>query len=115
MCSLAVAAGTDPRSVCVDPSGKFVYVANASSNDISVYTINAVSGALTNAGTVAGTGSGAYSVTVERSGKFAYVSNSDSNNVSAYSINATTGALTSIGVLPAGNGPVSITTTGTMQ
>ena len=35
------AAGLQPASVAVDPSGKFAYVANSSSNDVSAYTINA--------------------------------------------------------------------------
>jgi len=48
-----VAAGTGPRSAAVDPSGKFAYVANGGSHNISVYTIEAGTGALTSTGTVA--------------------------------------------------------------
>jgi 6-phosphogluconolactonase (cycloisomerase 2 family) len=40
-------AGTNPRSVAVDPGGKFVYVANILSNNVSGYTINPTTGALT--------------------------------------------------------------------
>ena len=40
-------AGTGPVSVAVDPSGKFAYVANFNSKDVSAYTINAATGALT--------------------------------------------------------------------
>ena len=40
-------AGSGPRGVVVDPSGKFVYAANEGSNNISAYSINATSGALT--------------------------------------------------------------------
>ena len=36
-----------PLSVAVEPSGKFAYVANYSSNNISAYSIDATSGALT--------------------------------------------------------------------
>ena len=43
----AVAAGTQPVSVTVDPSGRFAYAANWNSNSIWVYTINQASGALT--------------------------------------------------------------------
>jgi hypothetical protein len=43
-----VAAGTGPSSVTVDPSGRFAYVANQfPDNNISGYTIDASSGALT--------------------------------------------------------------------
>jgi 6-phosphogluconolactonase len=52
-----IAAGTGPISVAVDPAGKFAYVTNSGSNDVSMYTINATTGALTSIGTIAaGTG-----------------------------------------------------------
>src|SRR2546427_361450 len=41
-----VAAGTIPASVTVDPSGRYAYVANDSSANVSQYTIGA-NGALT--------------------------------------------------------------------
>jgi len=40
-------AGNSPNDIAVDFSGKFVYVANGGSNDVSVFSINAVTGALT--------------------------------------------------------------------
>ena len=89
-----VAAGTVPSSVIVDPSGKFAYVANVLSNDVSAYTINATTGALTSIGAPVAAGTNPLSVTVDPSGKFVYVANGASNNVSAYTINATTGVLT---------------------
>jgi 6-phosphogluconolactonase len=42
-----VAAGASPCSVAVDPSGGFVYVANSGSANVSGYSINAATGALT--------------------------------------------------------------------
>jgi len=39
--------GKEAFSVAVDPSGKFVYLANESSNDVSGYTIIPTTGALT--------------------------------------------------------------------
>jgi 6-phosphogluconolactonase (cycloisomerase 2 family) len=39
-----------PRSVTVDPSGKFAYVVNDGSHDVSAYTINVATGALTGIG-----------------------------------------------------------------
>jgi YVTN family beta-propeller protein len=103
-----------PASVVVDPSGKFAYVANSGwnvansgSNDVSMYTIDATTGALTSIGSIAA-GADPASVAVDSSGKFAYVANSGSNDVSMYTINATTGALTSIGTIAAGTDPVSV-------
>ena len=87
-----------PVFVSVDPSGKFAYVSNLKSNDISMYTIDDTTGALTSTGTIA---AGQYpsSIAIHPSGKFAYVTNSGSNDVSMYSIEAATGALTLIGTI----------------
>ena len=97
------------NSVVVDPSGKFAYVANGGggSASVSMYTINATTGALTSIGTIT-TGGDPVSVAVDPAGKFAYVTNSSSNDVSMYTINATTGALTSIGTITTGGDPVSV-------
>ena len=46
-----VTAGMYPRSVTVDPSGKFAYTANWNSNDISIFSIDRSTGALTTVGT----------------------------------------------------------------
>jgi 6-phosphogluconolactonase (cycloisomerase 2 family) len=99
-------------SVAVDPSGKFAYVATASSTpnaagSVSMYTINATTGALASIGTIAaGTNPGA--MVVDPAGKFAYVANPGSSDVSMYTINVTTGALTSVGTIATESGPVSI-------
>jgi len=102
-----IATGINPVSVAVDPAGKFVYVANSGSNDVSMYTINTATGALTSAGTVA-TGKVPSSVAVDPAGMFAYVADNGANDVSMYTINATTGALTSIGTIATGTSPVTV-------
>src|SRR5258705_12595472 len=89
---------------------QFAYVANFTSNNISAYTINAGTGALTAVGSPIAAGSGPAAVTVHPSGKFAYVANFDSNDVSAFTINASTGSLTPVGPpVAAGNTPASVT------
>ena len=95
--------------MAVDPSGKFAYVANEGGfapTNVSMYTIDATTGALTSIGTIAA-GGRAISVAVDPSGKFAYVANGlpGCGNVSMYTINATTGALTSIGLVAGRNKP----------
>ena len=102
-----IAAETYPASLAVDPSGKFAYVTNSGSNDVSMYTIDTTTGALTSIGTIAA-GTEPVSVAVDPSGKFAYVTNFESNDVSMYTIDTTTGALTSIGTIAAGRTPTSI-------
>jgi len=47
-----VPAGLSPTSIAIDPSGKFAYVANAGSNNVSMYSIDAATGALTLIGTI---------------------------------------------------------------
>ena len=111
--SFYIVLGLNPVSVAVAPDstakfGKFAYVANASSNNVSMYTINSSTGTLSFIGTVVA-GTGPSSVTVDPFGKFAYVANSGSDNVSIYSIDATTGALTANGTATAGVQPGSAT------
>src|SRR6202167_270251 len=107
-----------PTSVVVDPSGPFVYVAAETDpgasgpGSVSMYAIDATTGALSSLGTVA-TGtmiaeSSSNSIAVDPTGAFAYVTNSGSNSVSMYSINATTGVLTSVGLMDAGTTPLSV-------
>jgi DNA-binding beta-propeller fold protein YncE len=106
--------GADPRSIAVDPAGKFAYVANWScssvSGYVSMYTINPTTGALASIGPpVSSQDISADSVTVDPSGKFAYVTSlgddfSSDGSVAMYTINATTGALTPVGAI-SGNCP----------
>ncbi len=103
----AVAAGSQPRSVAVDPTGKFAYVANRLASTISVYTINQTTGALT-AGTAVATGVQPDSVAVDPTGRFAYVANMSSYTVSVYTINQTTGALTAGTAAATGTDPNSV-------
>ena len=120
---VAAGVGPDdvPHSVAVDPTGKFAYVANWSdlTGSVSMYTINATTGALTSTGTIKAPcapppspGScSPYSVAVHPSGKFAYVTNEGGfapTSVSMYAIDATTGALTSIGLIAAGGRAISV-------
>ncbi len=100
-----VTAAPGPLSVAIAPDptgkfGKFAYVANSSSNSVSMYTIDALTGVLTLIGRIAA-GTSPSSVAVDPSGKFSYVANGgygpNTASVSAYTINATTGALTPTG------------------
>ena len=80
------AAAAYPFSVAVDPTGKFVYVANAGNDNVSVYSLGS-NGALTESGFPFAAGSAPFSETVDPTGKFVYVANSlGSNDVSAYTI-----------------------------
>ena len=120
-----VAADFGPHSVTVDASGKFVYVANdgafeVTGGSVSMYTINAATGALTSTGTIdspcappPSPGScSPFSVAVDPSGKFVYATNEGGfapTSISMYSVNGTTGALTFRGVVSAAGRAVSVT------
>lgn len=75
----------------------------ATPGDVSMYSINASTGALTSIGTISA-GMNPVRVTVDPSGRFAYVGNVEHypNSVSVYTIDTTSGVLTSVGTAPAG-------------
>jgi DNA-binding beta-propeller fold protein YncE len=111
-------AGSNPRSVTVDPTGSFVYVANCGGGlcfgpgSVSAYAIGTDGSLAPVPGSPFPAGSGPVSVTVEPTGHFAYVANKFSNDVWAYAIgiDGIPGSLTLMGAFPAGSVPVSVTT-----
>ncbi|WP_418119817.1 lactonase family protein [Variovorax sp. 350MFTsu5.1] len=104
----SVPSGNTPFGMAIDPTGRFVYVANRNSHDVSAYAINPRTGALT---AVPGQpfsvgGNTPNSVTVDRTGRFAYTANQGDNTISIFTIDRTTGALALQTARPAGaNGP----------
>ena len=106
--TITTGAAVNPRSIAVEPAGKFAYVASSGCSGggyVSMYTINPITGALASIGPPVSSGDeGANFVTVDPFGKFAYVAtpgdvydygNDAYGSISTYSINPTTGALTS--------------------
>jgi len=112
-------AGGQPSAIAVDATGRFLYVANATSDDISGYAIDpGGSGSLTPIpGSPFVAGTNPVSITVDVSGQYVYVVCRGDNDVWAYSIDQVSGTLTqTIGSpYPVGLLPVSITTTGKTQ
>jgi len=101
-----VAAGDSPSDMVLDPSGRFVYVSNIDSNNVSAYTINSTNGGLIEVpgSPFAGGGFGVRAIGVDPTGKFVYLGGvtgsklGDLNGwVQAYTIEALSGALTPIG------------------
>jgi 6-phosphogluconolactonase len=91
----SVNAGVGPIGLTVDPSGKYIYVANFGDNSVSQFTIQA-DGSLVAMGTPSvGAGSYPSAVAVDPSAKYAYVTNEYGNDLSAYRIGST-GGLTQI-------------------
>jgi len=117
--------GLSPTSVAVDPSGKYLYAANPSGNEVAQFNINPTTGVLTSMTqatvcaippqqapcTIPASGYSSYAyVTVDPRGKYVYVTNQNDNSVSQFTINPTTGALTPMGTatVPTGSAPISI-------
>jgi 6-phosphogluconolactonase len=93
----------------VDPTGRFLLVANRGSNSVTVFTIDQASGVLTPApGSPFPTGLAPTGAAIDPSGRYFYVVNSGSNSVSAFAIDASSGALSLVGTQPTGNSPVRV-------
>ena len=96
----APAVASNPAALAVEPSGRFAYVANQVSNDVSMHAVDGTTGALTALGSVAADDSPS-ALAVDPSGRFvyvanAYLSNPGSGSLTAYAVAADTGALRTI-------------------
>ena len=99
MTHATVFTGPIPFGIAVDPSGKFAYVPNNLSGGemtygVSQYTIDSVSGVLTQNTTPAvAAGNGPTSVAIDSSSKYAYIVNRQDGTVSMFTIDSSTGNL----------------------
>jgi 6-phosphogluconolactonase len=99
-------AGTLAAVGTVDPSGKFLFVANSGSSNIQAFAIDQVTGVLTPVpGSPFATELAPAPLVVDPSGKYLYTANTDDNSMSSYAINPTTGALTLVNTVAAGVRP----------
>jgi len=93
-----------PSNVTV--TAKFAYVLNNQDKTVSTYSIDGISGALTQVGSTVSTGgTNPRAMAIDWYGKFLYIANQDSNTISAFTINRTTGALTTVPGSPFSTGP----------
>ncbi len=90
---------------------RFVYAANVADSNVTAFTVNASTGALSLLASY-GTGTGARFVLRDMSGKFLYVANRTAPSISGHLINQSTGALTPISGSPftVSNLPYSLAT-----
>jgi 6-phosphogluconolactonase len=80
----------------MDPSGKFLYVANSGSNNVSVFSIGSTGALTAISGSPFSAGTAPIGLSITGTDKVEYVANMGSNNVSAYSLNTATGVLTAV-------------------
>jgi 6-phosphogluconolactonase (cycloisomerase 2 family) len=94
---------TAPDALAFTPDGRFLYVANATPGTISVYSVDALDGSLTTAGTSVAAGSASSapaSLAVSPSGANLYAALPGDSKVAGWSIDATSGALTALDASP---------------
>lgn len=83
-----------PYQGAIDPTGRYLYIANFGSNTLSAYSINTSTGALTKIGSAIPVGNSPLGIVIDHTGTFLYVANDTDGTISAFSINPSTGALT---------------------
>ena len=87
--------------MAADSSGHFLYVANNGDNNVSAYTIDQATGALTQiAGSPFPAGAAPLAIEIDDAGKLLYVPNSVSKTVTVYSMDSATGKLQTVQTLP---------------
>jgi len=92
------AAGKAPVALVVDPTGRYAYVANAGSNDISAYRIHHQTGALSALpGSPFKAGRYPLALATHPNGRFLYVINRDSADLTLYRIETALGAIAPVG------------------
>jgi len=104
--------GSGSAAVQADPAGRFLYVANRVSGDISGFTITATTGALTPMATPFTVEFGVDAIAIDPTGKFLYAVSAQSNLLWSFSIDSN-GALASLSnspltIDPAVNGSTAI-------
>ncbi len=88
------AAGEAPADLAVDPSGRYAYVANSGSDDISAYRIHHETGALSALpGSPFAAGRHPLGLSVHPNGRFLYVISRDSADLATYRIETALGAI----------------------
>jgi len=107
------AGGADPVALSISPNGKFLYVANSGSNDVTVFSIGAtglltrISGSGSNPNPISTGGRGPKGLAVTPSGSFLYVANGNSNDVTAFQIDVN-GLLTLVPAAGTRTNPISV-------
>ncbi|MFZ0320402.1 MAG: beta-propeller fold lactonase family protein [Candidatus Sulfotelmatobacter sp.] len=102
------AGGNLPFQLAMDPGGSYLYVANVLSNNISVFSITASTGALAQVGVALPINLSPNNMQISPSGNFLYVSGpGQPGKIEVFSLSA--GVLTQIGVTPtADNTPAGL-------
>jgi 6-phosphogluconolactonase (cycloisomerase 2 family) len=108
-----VHSGVTPSAIAIDPTGRYVYVTDKSSNQILGYQIASATGTLTAlVSSPYATGLYPVALTIDPRGKYIYTANYNSNSVSSYSLNSSDGSLggtAAVGNFSTATGPTCVT------
>ena len=108
-----VHSGVTPSAIAIDPTGRYVYVTDKSSNQILGYQIASATGTLTAlVSSPYATGLYPVAITIDPRGKYIYTANYNSNSVSSYSLNSSDGSLggtAAVGNFSTATGPTCVT------
>jgi len=100
----AISVGLGPGPLVVDPFGKFLYVLDTRSNQVTPFTISPVTGAL-GAGTAASTGAQPIAMTIRGDDNWLFVTNYNSATLSQFSITPSSGVLSQLPPITTDNQP----------
>jgi len=105
--------GSDPGSIAISRNGKFLYVANLGSNDVTAFSIGAT-GLLTllppsggHANPISTRGTIPRGIAISPNASFLYVANSGSNDVTVFQV-GTNGLLTLVPATASNPNPISV-------
>jgi len=102
--------GTAPVAVAVDPNGAYLYVANNTSNNVVIYSIDYTTGELTGSNTLITTGNGPSGLAVDPAARFLFVANLSDNTVSAFTLSGGTATAVTGSPFAVGGEPLSLKT-----
>ena len=106
--SASVAAGVTTRWIRVAPNGRYAYAVNGGSNDMYIYSIDQISGILTQVGVPILTGGDPRSIAISPDGRFLFIAEYNSNHVTPYTINLATGGVSVGSFITLVNAPESV-------
>jgi 6-phosphogluconolactonase (cycloisomerase 2 family) len=101
-----IPAGLHPSAIAIDPTGAYLYVTDAASNNVLGFTVTGSSLAPI-AGSPFAAGNAPAAIVIDQTGTLAYVANSLDSNITGYKISAG-GVLKSVGIFASDTQPVAI-------
>ncbi|MDR3734851.1 MAG: beta-propeller fold lactonase family protein [Acidobacteriaceae bacterium] len=107
-----VQAGVTPRAIAEDPTSRFVYVTDSTSNQLIGYIVQSNGSLNPMVNGPFSTGLYPEGITIDPRGQYIYVTNYNASTVSGYAINAANGTPTGVfsnGVSTTGTGPNCVT------